>query len=159
MLMLNRAIRNGMHIGANCRFLGRQNFGSEPYLIEIGNDVTISNDVVFINHDGGTSVIKKLNNKEYEKVIRFGKIKIGNNCFIGARSILMPEISIGDNVIVGAGSIVTKDIPPDSVVAGVPAKVIKTIDEYANKCIKETPDYSEIEYKRNKRNTIIKLYR
>ena len=60
----------------------------------------------------------------------FGKIKIGNNVFIGMRSIILPGVTIGDNVIVGAGSIVTKDIPSNSVVAGVPARVIKSFEEY-----------------------------
>ena len=49
---------------------------------------------------------------------------IGKNCFIGARSIILPGIKIGDGCIVGAGSIVTKDVPPGCAVAGNPARVI-----------------------------------
>jgi len=52
--------------------------------------------------------------------------RIGNYCFIGINSIILPGITIGDHVIVGAGSIVTKDIPPNSIVAGNPAKIIKS---------------------------------
>ncbi|PQO32846.1 acyltransferase [Bremerella cremea] len=52
--------------------------------------------------------------------------RIGSNCFIGGRSIVMPGITVGDGSIVGAGSVVTKDVPPGSIVAGNPAKVIRT---------------------------------
>jgi acetyltransferase-like isoleucine patch superfamily enzyme len=64
---------------------------------------------------------------------KMGKIVIGNNCFIGNGSKIMLGVRIGDNVIVGAGAIVTKDVPSNSVVAGVPAKVICTIDEFYEK--------------------------
>jgi maltose O-acetyltransferase len=64
---------------------------------------------------------------------RIGKIKIGNNCFIGARAFIMPGVIIGHNSIVGAGSIVSKSVPPNVVVAGNPARVICTIAEYETK--------------------------
>ncbi len=51
---------------------------------------------------------------------------IGNNCFIGTRAIILPGVKIGDEVIVGAGAVVTKDVPSNCIVAGNPAKVIKT---------------------------------
>ena len=63
----------------------------------------------------------------------FGRIDIGENCFIGARSVIMPGVTIGDNCIVGAGSVVTKSIPPNTVVAGNPAKPITYINSYRNK--------------------------
>lgn len=63
----------------------------------------------------------------------FGRIEIGNNCFIGARCIIMPGVTIGDNCIVGAGSVVTKSIAPNTVVAGNPARPITDIDTYKNK--------------------------
>ncbi|MGX2029857.1 MULTISPECIES: DapH/DapD/GlmU-related protein [Methylocaldum] len=52
--------------------------------------------------------------------------RIGRRCFVGARSIILPGITIGDESIVGAGSVVTRDVPPRTVVAGNPARVIKT---------------------------------
>ena len=52
--------------------------------------------------------------------------RIGADCFIGGRSMIMPGITIGDGCIVGAGSVVTKDVPPRSIVAGNPAKVIRS---------------------------------
>jgi acetyltransferase-like isoleucine patch superfamily enzyme len=51
--------------------------------------------------------------------------RIGRNCFIGARSIILPGVSVGDGVIVGAGSIVVRDVPPNCIVAGNPARVIR----------------------------------
>lgn len=52
--------------------------------------------------------------------------RIGANCFIGGRSLILPGVEIGDNCVVGAGSVVTKSVPPRSIVAGNPAKVIRS---------------------------------
>ncbi|HQS68478.1 MULTISPECIES: DapH/DapD/GlmU-related protein [unclassified Novosphingobium] len=52
--------------------------------------------------------------------------RIGRNCFIGGRSMILPGVTIGDNCVIGAGSIVTRDVPPNSIVAGNPAKVIRS---------------------------------
>ncbi|MDZ4137984.1 MAG: DapH/DapD/GlmU-related protein [Erythrobacter sp.] len=51
---------------------------------------------------------------------------IGRNCFIGGESIILPGITVGDSCVIGAGSVVTKDVPPRSIVAGNPAKVIRS---------------------------------
>ena len=80
----------------------------------------------FITHDGGVWVLRK----DYPDVDVFGKIVIGNNVFIGFNAIVMPGVVIGDNCVIGAGSVVTKSIPSNSVVAGVPAKLIRTFDDY-----------------------------
>ena len=58
------------------------------------------------------------------------KVVIGNNVYIGQKAMILRGVTIGDNVIIGAGAIVTKDIPSDSVVAGIPARVVCTLDEY-----------------------------
>ena len=52
--------------------------------------------------------------------------RIGENCFIGGRSLILPGVEIGDNCVVGAGSVVTKSVPPRSVVAGNPAKILRS---------------------------------
>lgn len=105
-------------------------FGTEPYLVEVGEDCLISNNISFFTHDGGISVLNSLNYFNGQKMDKVGRIKVGNNCFIGSGAKIMPGIKIGDNVIVGAGAIVTKDVEPNSIVAGVPAKFICTIDEF-----------------------------
>lgn len=126
----------GAKIGDNCEIYKTVSFGSEPYLIEIGNHVRINANVVLSTHDGGCWVLRGLSNrygKEFAEVDCFGKIIIEDNVHIAHGVIVLPGVRIGKNSIVGCGAVVTHDIPPDSVAAGVPARVIETIDEYANK--------------------------
>lgn len=123
----------GVKIGRHCRIIGKRvsMFGSEPYLVEIGDHVTITEDVKFITHDGGVGVLRD----QTPNLNVFGKIIIRDNCFIGVNSVLMPNITIGPNAVVGAGAVVTRDVPPNTVVVGVPAKVIMSTDEYRQKAI------------------------
>lgn len=120
----------GAQIGENCRILIR-GLGTEPYLIRIGNHCTIAGDVAFLTHDGAAWVFTD----ELPKLQRFGTIEILDNCFIGYGAILMPNVRIGPNSIVGAGAIVTKDVSPNTVVAGSPAKPICTLEEYKRKLL------------------------
>jgi acetyltransferase-like isoleucine patch superfamily enzyme len=122
----------GANIGKNNRFHIRS-LGSEPYLIHIENNCVISSGVRFITHDGAVGIFRD----EVKDLNIFGTIEIKDRCFIGIGSILMPDITIGPNSVVGAGSVVTKDVPPGSVVAGVPAKVICSVDDYKQKCIQK----------------------
>ena len=145
----------GVSIGENTRLIGMANFGSEPYLISIGNHVTVSYDVTFITHDGGTWVFRDI--PKYKDVIKYGKIVIEDNCFIGMKSILMPGITIGANSVIAAGSIVTKNVPPNSVWGGVPAKFITTTEEYADKSLGNMPKYDVENYRINKREEILKM--
>lgn len=127
--------KKGMKVGKGCDFVSPgPNFGSEPYLIEIGNNTTVSFDVAFVTHDAGTRVLRNLATNEKEKqTVIYGNIAVGNNCFIGCRSTILPGVKIGDNVIIGAGSVVNRDIPSNSVAAGVPCKVICSLEEYKEK--------------------------
>lgn len=116
----------GITIGENCRIF--TNIGArESTLITIGNRVTVSSEVEFCTHDN--AIIKAIPGKT--DVV--GPITIGDDCFIGMRSILMYGVTLGDHCVVGAGSVVTKSFPPRTVLAGNPAKAICTIDEYAEK--------------------------
>ena len=130
----------GVKIGKNTRFIisphadDHPNFGSEPFLIEIGEDCLISFGVTFLTHDGSMCLYRKISSDK-KTIGRFGKIKIGNNVFIGCHSIIMPNVSIGNNVVVGAGSVVTRNIPDGEVWAGNPAKFIKSTEEYIQKCL------------------------
>ena len=120
------------NLGKNVQIIGEANFGSEPYLITIGDDTTVSFDCAFVTHDAATRVIRNIPGQNKETVI-YGPITIGKNCFIGCRTVILPNVTIGDNVIIGAGSIVNQDIPSNHVAAGTPCKVICTLDEYIKK--------------------------
>jgi acetyltransferase-like isoleucine patch superfamily enzyme len=114
----------GATIGEDCRLL-QCHFGSEPYLVTLGNHVSAT-DVGFITHDGGVWVFRD----EWPDADVMAPITIGSNVFLGAGVVVMPGVTIGDNVVVGTRSIVTRDIPANSVAAGSPAKVMRTLDEY-----------------------------
>jgi acetyltransferase-like isoleucine patch superfamily enzyme len=118
----------GVKFGMHCRFIGRNNFGSEPYLIRLGDYVSITSSN-FITHDGGVWVFRN----EEPDIDIVKPIVIGNNVFIGINCTILPGVKIGDNTVVGAGSIVTKELPGGFVYAGNPAKAIKTIEEYRAK--------------------------
>lgn len=94
----------GMKIGENARIFNDP-MTSESYLVSIGNNVTISSGTRFVTHDNS---ICKCENSEFTDIV--GKIKIGNNVFIGMGSIVMYGVSIADNTIIGSGSVVTKSI-------------------------------------------------
>jgi len=118
----------GARIGEDNR-LEIRNLGPEPYLITIGDHCTVAQNVVFLVHDGATWLFTD----ECPSIQKFGAIEIRDNCFIGYNSIIMGNVTIGPNSIVGAGSIVTRSVPPGVVVAGNPAKVICTTEEYKRK--------------------------
>lgn len=121
----------GIKLGNNCEIYGDVSFGSEPYLISIGDHVRITNGVRFVTHDGGLWVLREKYNMP--NIDKFGPIKIGNNVHIGINSIIMPGVTIGDDVIIGCGAVVTKDIPNGEIWGGVPARKIKTLEEYFEK--------------------------
>lgn len=97
---------------------------SHCWLIEIGNNVYLTNQVMLLAHDASTKKIKDFN---YTKV---GSIKIEDNAFIGVRSLILPGVTIGENSIVAGGSVVTKSVPPNTIVGGNPAKKIGTLAQY-----------------------------
>ena len=109
----------GIKVGSNCRIF-TTSFGTEPFLITIGNNVTVTSGVSFITHDGSAGLMRDEKGRRYI----YQPIIIGNNVFIGLNSIIMPGVKIDDEVIVAAGSVVTKSVPSGVVVAGVPAKII-----------------------------------
>ena len=128
-MLLNREvptetlIKRGMKVGKN--FNRQQGCFIDPshcFLITIGDDVTMSIRVTVMAHDASTK--KTLG---YTKV---GQVHIGNHVFIGANTTILPGVTIGDYAVIGAGSIVTHDVPARTVVAGVPAKEICSVDEY-----------------------------
>lgn len=124
----------GIRIGENCELWNLpDDYGSEPWLIEIGNNVTITNGVRLVNHDASSRLFRKTLSDSSPYGNRFGRIHIQDNCFIGMNSIILLNVNIGPNSIVGAGSVVVQDVPPNTVAAGVPARVICSLDEYIEK--------------------------
>lgn len=124
----------GVNIGENPHFYGTTSWGSEPWIITIGNNVHITGGCKFIAHDGGTLLFRdQIPDLEITK-----PILVGNNVYIGEETMILPGVHIGNNVVIGARSVVTKDIPDNSVAAGVPCRVIKTTDEYLEKIKRES---------------------
>lgn len=115
-------------------FFGKCSYGSEPWIISIGDHVFITNNCSFITHDGGTLLFRQ----EIPDLEITKPIVIKNNVYIGNNVTILPGVNIGNNVVIGACSVVTKDIPDNCVAAGNPAKVIKTIDEYKAKLMRES---------------------
>ncbi|MEH7746761.1 acyltransferase [Neobacillus drentensis] len=143
----------GVKVGNGCRFSALPDFGSEPFLIEIGDHVLIGKGCAFVTHDSGNWLFRE--QEKYKKTMKFARVKVGNNCYIGIRSIIMPGVTIGDGCIIGAGSIVTNDIPEGSVAVGVPARVIKSVDEYAEKLLSQMPEYDERLMKQDRTKAIL----
>lgn len=136
-------LRNrGVQIGNGCSISKDVQFGTEPYLIKIGNDVRLTSNVKFVTHDGGMWVLRR--KYDMPDADKFGTIEIGNNVNVGWNTIIMPNVRIGDNCVIGAGAIVTKSIPDNSVAAGTPARVIETIDEYYKKNISKIDSIKEM---------------
>ena len=108
----------GAKIGKGVEIFGAKlfTFGSEPYLVSIGNDVTISHDVDFITHDGGMRVARA----QYPEAYLYGRIEVGDHCFLGAHCVLLPGVKVGARSVIGSGSIVSGEIPPGVVAIGVP---------------------------------------
>ena len=121
-----KLISMGMKVGKNfSRLQGVILDTSHCWLIEIGDNVTMAPRVHILCHDAST--------KQFLGYTKIGRVTIGSNVFIGAESVVLPGVTIGSNVIVGANSTVTYDIPDNVVVAGAPARVICTLEEYLHK--------------------------
>lgn len=133
-------------IGVNCKgsyhIYGDPygHFGTEPWIITLGNNVHITKNVEFITHDGGTLLFRK----EHPKLEITKPIKVGDNVYIGIGTIILPGVTIGNNVVIGAGSVVTRNIPDNVVAAGVPAKVKKNIEEYYVKIRSESLELGDL---------------
>lgn len=124
----------GVNIQGDIHIYGDVEWSTEPWIITLGNNIHITDGVKFITHDGGTLLFRdRIPDLEITK-----PIVVGDNVYFGNNVIILPGVTIGNNVVIGAGAIVTKDIPDNSVAAGIPARVIKTTDEYFEKLQKES---------------------
>ena len=124
-------------------------------MITIKDNVSLSNNIVFLTHDGGSYAFR--DKDEYKDVNKFGKIVVEERSFIGTNAIIMPNVRIGKRSVVGAGAIVTKSVPDDCVVAGIPARIVCTTSEYADKmkALQGNLDWDAEKYKANKKEYLI----
>ena len=123
-MSINELRSKGIKIGDNCHIYTNAIDVDHGYLIEIGNNVTISHAEIQA-HDASTKKILG-----YSKV---GRVVIGDNVFVGTRAIILPGVRIGNNVVVGAGSVVSCDIPDNSICIGSPARVVDTYENFKKK--------------------------
>lgn len=124
--------RQGVEIGENCDIEKSANFGSEPFLVKIGDNVRITKGVQFITHDGGGWTLRKMGLIPKNSV-KYGAIFVDDNCNISWNVIIMPGVHIGKNCVIAAGAVVTKSVPDGMVYGGIPARKIETIEEYCKK--------------------------
>lgn len=118
--------------GKNFYFCPRK-LPADPKLIKFHDNVSVATDVMFINHDVSQKVFNYIKCEKLPKY--YGCIEIGNNVFIGAKVIILPNIKVCDNVFIAAGTVVTKSIEESGVYAGVPARKIGEVDKLYNERI------------------------
>ncbi len=124
------ASKVGVRIGKNC-LIATKSWGTEPYLITVGNHVQITKGVRFFTHGGGHAI-----RSQFPDFDVFGKIVVKDWAYIGSNSLIMPGVTLGEGSIVAAGSVITKSVPDKTVVGGNPAKVICSVNEYIEKNLK-----------------------
>jgi len=145
--LMNRGLTIGKNVTIEHSVMIDTNY---PYLIKIGSNCSLAQGVKLLAHDA--TPFKFLNGHT-----RLGKIEIKDNVFIGTEVIILPGVTIGPNVLIAAGSVVNKDIPPNSCVAGVPARFYRKFDEYLKEMkdqIKERPVFEFNELKFNLKHEI-----
>jgi len=141
----------GVTVGEGCRLI-RVTFSREPYLVKLGNHVSATR-THFETHDGGVWVLRE----QFPDIDIVRPIEVGNNVYFGHGCVVLPGVRIGDNVVIGAGAVVARDIPDNCVSGGVPAKVIKSLDAYAEKVLRSGESTKRMTLK-DKRDFYMKKY-
>lgn len=125
-MKLKKWKKEGLIVGSNFKMnRGCTLDPTFPWLIEIGDNVSLAPEVTVLAHDASTQV--------HLGYTRLGNVKIGNDVFIGAGTIILPGVTIGNHVVIGAGSIVTRNIESGKVAIGAPARVVRTIEDFKQK--------------------------
>lgn len=120
--------------GENVFFQPRK-MPNDPNLIKFHNNISVASGVTFISHDVMHRVFNVKNQASLS--LHEGCIEIMDNVFIGSNAIILPDVRIGPNAIVAAGAIVTKDVPPGTIVGGVPAKVVGSFEDLEHRRLNE----------------------
>ena len=140
---IKNLIKKGLMIGKNVTIEPTVMIdGNYPYLIKIGDNCSLAQGVKLLAHDATTF-------KFLDGHTRLGKIEIKDNVFIGTNAIILPGVTIGPDVLIAAGSVVNKDIPPNSCVAGAPARFYKKFEEFLSEMktqINERPVFDHLEF-------------
>ncbi|WP_372880328.1 DapH/DapD/GlmU-related protein [Psychromonas sp.] len=121
-------------------------------MITLGDHVSATA-VRFETHDGGVWVFRE----EDPKIDKVNTITVGNNVFLGYKSIILPGVTIGDNVVIGAYSVVSKSIPSNCVAVGAPARPIKDINTYKKNILLDCDSTKELS-KEDKKQYYLKKY-
>lgn len=135
-------VARGMHIGRDVWLPASTWIDADHcYLISIGDHCGFGEQCMLLAHDAQMD--------EFLDAARLGRVLIHESCHIGARSIILPGVEIGPRTVVGAGSIVSRSLPPDTVCAGNPAKVICSLEEYLTRHrgrLAQVPTFSYEQY-------------
>lgn len=160
---INYLRKKGIMIGKDCFFQSPSTAVvdiTRPLLVEIGNHCYFLENFTLLTHD---NVAKVFGPTYHDFLPSSGKVIIGNNVYFTRNCTVLKGVTIGDNCIIGYGSTIVKSIPPNSVVAGTPAKVICTVEEYYNRrkeeSLKEAFEHVRIIYlKTGKRPTVEQMW-
>lgn len=130
------ARRLGVNFNGNVTIYGSsyRMFSSEPYLVTLGDNVYISVGVEFVCHDGSTLPFRK----DIPDLELAGEIIVGDNVFIGKGATVLAGVTIGSNCVIGACALVTKNVPDNTIYGGVPAKFLKTTEDFLEKAQKNS---------------------
>lgn len=149
----------GINIGQNTVFRSPSSTRidiTRPSLVSIGNNVDINKHFTIMTHDYSSFVFRNL---YHEFINSSGKVEIGDNIYFGTNVIVLKGVRIGNNCVIAAGSVVVKDIPDNSVAAGVPCRVISSLEDYFEKrkilCVKEAMEYAHSIVERYGRRPVV----
>ncbi len=123
----------GVWLGVDCRLIEvtAATFGTEPYLIRLGDRVAIAGGVRFVTHDGAVTRMRR----QHPDIDVVAPIRVGNDTAIGLNAIIMPGVTIGSDVVIAAGSVVMRDVPARSLVAGAPARVVTDVEQWERRML------------------------
>jgi len=132
-------------MGDHCSVQANVNI-TDPKYVRLGNNVRLSGCTLF-GHDGSINMLNRAYGLKLDSV---GKIDIRDNVFIGHQAIIMPGTTIGPNAVVAAAAVVTRDVPVNTVVGGIPAKKLCTVDELVERLKKNTDSLPWVDLIRNR---------